>query len=77
MSTETKINILNEYAYDDLKDPSKPVKKIDVTFQLPDSRIMTVTINADDKGKPAEDAAIAKAIKDAPAAITRSKTIKL
>lgn len=77
MSADTKINILNEYEYDDLTDPKKPVKKIDITFQLPDSRILSATINADDKGKPAEDAAISKKIKEAPPAVTRSKVIKL
>lgn len=77
MSTETNVNILNEYEYDDLTNPAKPVKKIDITFQLPDSRILSTTILAADKGKPAEDAAIAKKIKEAPPATTRSKTIKL
>lgn len=75
--SSVKINILSKTDFVDRTVPDKPVDKVDIIFQLPDTRIGTVTILKSDADKPAEDVAIAAAIKKLGPALTASKEIKL
>lgn len=75
--SSVKISILSRTDFVDRTDPNKPVDKIDIIFQLPDTRIGAVTILKTDADKPAEETAIAAAIKKLGPALTATKDIKL
>jgi len=61
-----EFEILDETKYLDTEDPTKPVQKMMVTFQLPDGRVETVRIPAAGYTKEIRNKAIVEAISKMP-----------
>lgn len=76
MST-TEVTILSRSQFVDRKILNQPKNVTRVIFQLPEGRVLDVTIPTDEVNTAKEDAAIAKAIKDAPQTAIERKEIKL
>jgi len=61
-----EVEILDAQPYWDTEDPAKPVRKIRVTFQLPDGRVESVALPEVGYSKEVRDKAIVEVIRKMP-----------